>query len=132
MPSRTVNAAACALGTALLLALGACSSGSAPGAASGGTSTSTTAGSAVERGTVQVRVRGLAFADGVRTVAVGTKVVWTNEDDAAHTITAADKSYDSASRAKSQTFEHTYAAAGTFDYLCSIHPFMKGTITVVP
>jgi plastocyanin len=29
------------------------------------------------------------------------------------------------------TFSHTFSTRGSFDYLCTIHPFMKGTITVV-
>ena len=29
-----------------------------------------------------------------------------------------------------QTFSHTFAAAGSVPYHCSIHPFMKGTVTV--
>jgi len=28
------------------------------------------------------------------------------------------------------TFSHTFASAGTFDYVCSIHPMMHGTVVV--
>jgi plastocyanin len=91
-----------------------------------------TAQGPVETGTVTVDVKGLAFAKGTRTVAVGTTVVWRNLDDTTHTVTAKDgKSFDSRAVDTRGTFSHTFSRRGSFDYLCTIHPFMKGTITVV-
>jgi len=78
-----------------------------------------------------VQMRGLAYPDGVRTVAVGTKVTWTNDDGAVHTVTAADHSFDSGKKSQGQTFSHTFTSIGQYTYTCTIHPFMKGTITVV-
>ena len=28
------------------------------------------------------------------------------------------------------TFEHTFEEAGTFDYVCTVHPGMEGTVVV--
>jgi plastocyanin len=89
------------------------------------------ASSTLESGTVNALIKGVAFPDGVRTVAVGTKVIWTNEDGADHTVTAVDKSFDSATLTKGQLFERTFSSVGAYEYFCTIHPFMKGTITVV-
>jgi len=69
-------------------------------------------------------------------------VRWYNDDNAAaggyggsngtiHTITADDNnSFLSRNIVPGSTFEHTFATAGTYAYHCSIHPAMKGTITV--
>jgi plastocyanin len=68
------------------------------------------------------------------TVSVGTKVVWKNTSDAAHTVTgtagnAKFKAYNAKLLAgKSVSF--TFSKAGTYKYYCSIHPYMKGTVTV--
>jgi plastocyanin len=103
---------------------------SAVGAFTGGGSSE--AGGPVETGTVTISVKGLAFAKGTRTVAVGSTVVWKNLDGTAHTVTAKDgKSFASRNIDAGGTFSHTFSTRGTFDYLCTIHPFMKGTITVV-
>jgi len=63
-------------------------------------------------------------------VKAGTTVTFTNVDTFAHTVTAKDKSYDSGNMAEGATFEHTFAEAGTFEYLCAIHNSMTGKVTV--
>lgn len=89
------------------------------------------ASSAIETGTVQVAMKGLAYPNGNRTVAVGTTVVWTNFDGAQHTVTAADHSFTSAKLNKGQIYSHTFKSIGKYDYTCTIHPFMTASITVV-
>ncbi len=64
------------------------------------------------------------------TVAVGETVRWTNVDGTAHTTTGRDGDWDSGSMRDGSRFGHTFAAAGTFEYFCTIHPQMMGTITV--
>ena len=93
--------------------------------------TAATKNGAVEKGTIQVRIKGLAFPDGNRTVAVGTTVVWTNNDGAVHTVTANDKSFNSGNLAKDKTFSYTFKNIGKYAYACAIHPFMQAAITVV-
>jgi plastocyanin len=58
-------------------------------------------------------------------------VTWTNNDTAAHTITADDGSFDSGNLNPGDTFTHTFAtAAGTVAYHCNYHPNMVATIVV--
>jgi plastocyanin len=83
-----------------------------------------------------------AFSPNPLTVPVNGVVRWYNDDrDAAggpyggsngttHTVTADDVSFLSGNLNPGGTFEHTFAAAGTYPYHCSIHPTMRGTITV--
>jgi len=64
-------------------------------------------------------------------VAVGGTVDWVNRDDRPHTVTAGDGSFGSETMDQGATFSETFATAGSFAYLCAIHPEMQGTIRVV-
>ncbi|MDE1765320.1 MAG: cupredoxin domain-containing protein [Thaumarchaeota archaeon] len=69
-------------------------------------------------------------------VKVGTTVVWTNQDSAAHTVTSGDQStgpsgtFDSGLIKPGNTFKYTFTTAGTTSYFCTIHPWMTGKIIV--
>jgi hypothetical protein len=71
------------------------------------------------------------FAPSSTTVHVGDTVTWTNNGQAPHTATAKDGSFDTGTLQKGGTGSHTFSTAGSFAYYCSIHPFMKGTVTVL-
>ena len=90
------------------------------------------AGSAAAAGgtTTPVTIQNFAFVPPGVTVGVGDAVEWTNKDPVAHTATAADKAFDSGNLNPNQTSTHTFETAGTYDYTCTYHPFMKGTVTV--
>jgi plastocyanin len=68
------------------------------------------------------------------TVSVETKVVWANNDDTIHTVTAGNPTdgpsgvFDSDLISAGQSFEYTFNTAGTFDYYCIVHPWMEGTV----
>jgi len=64
------------------------------------------------------------------TAKVGDKIVWTNQDDVPHSVVLDDNSVTSDNFNKGETFEHTFDAAGTFEYFCEFHPNMKGSIVV--
>lgn len=87
--------------------------------------------STLEKGTIQVAIKGLAYPNGNRTVAVGTTVVWSNSDIAQHTVTASDHTFASTKLNKGQAYSHTFRSIGKYDYACTIHPFMKASITVL-
>jgi amicyanin len=69
-------------------------------------------------------------------VAVGTTVTWTNDDATLHTVYSGSPTQDSGKlfqspfMAKGKTFTHTFDTAGTFDYYCTLHPFMIGQVVV--
>jgi plastocyanin len=77
-----------------------------------------------------VSVSNFAFAPATLTVPVGTTVTWTNHDEEPHTVVASDGSFHSPGLGTNAAFSNTFATAGTFDYICSIHPFMHGTVVV--
>lgn len=63
-------------------------------------------------------------------VPVGATVTWYNDDEVFHTVTAADRSFDSKIIATNASFSHTFTQAGSYDYLCALHPAMKAKIVV--
>ncbi len=90
----------------------------------------TTAAAPAAAGDGAVTIKDFAFAPGDATVAAGTTVTWSNNDNATHRIKSGDGSFDSKDLKNGDTFEHKFDTAGTFEYVCGIHPSMKGTITV--
>lgn len=63
-------------------------------------------------------------------VHVGQTVSWTNTDHEAHTVTAANGSFDSGPIAYGSTWRWIFARPGTFPYFCTLHPGMHGVIIV--
>lgn len=133
--------AAALLATLALGALGACGSSdnsSSDSSAPKKDATATTAAgdkaapagdsAAAEGDTVDIK--SFAFTPPNLKVKVGTEVTFTNSDDAAHTATADDKSFDSKSLSKDDTFKQTFDKPGTYKYFCSIHNYMTGEVTV--
>ncbi|MGE5782008.1 MAG: plastocyanin/azurin family copper-binding protein, partial [Nitrososphaerales archaeon] len=76
------------------------------------------------------------FSPSEVTVSPGTEVEWTNDDATIHTVVQGsaeapvEGGFDSSIINTGDSWEHTFDTAGTFDYYCSLHPFMKGTVTV--
>ena len=70
------------------------------------------------------------------TVDVGGEVTWTNDDTAAHTITAGTVEdgptgpFDSGLVITGSAFTFKFEEAGTYPYYCIVHPWMAGTVTV--
>ena len=66
------------------------------------------------------------------TVAPGTTVTWTNNENMPHTVVDLNKGFRSKTLVKDASFSFTFATAGDYSYLCSIHPNMKGKVIVKP
>ena len=77
-----------------------------------------------------ITIENFAFSPAETQILYGVTVVWTNKDAATHRIVADDGSFDSGDLAQGATFAHTFSKMGTYAYHCSIHPSMKGKITV--
>jgi plastocyanin len=67
---------------------------------------------------------------GAESVAVGTPVIVTNEDDVSHTWTSEDDVFDSGSLSQGESFQYTFEDAGEYSFVCTIHPGMSGSISV--
>jgi len=75
-------------------------------------------------------ISNFTFGPNPAVVAIGTTVTVTNRDDTAHTLTAANGSFDTGEIAGGQSATVTLDRAGTFAYFCDIHQYMKGTVRV--
>ena len=69
------------------------------------------------------------------TIPAGTTVIWVNDEQAKHTATADDDSFDSGDQALGVRYEHTFTEPGTYPYYCRYHGDvggvgMAGTILV--
>ena len=65
-------------------------------------------------------------------MAAGGTVTWRNDDDRAHTATSSGGGdIDSPVLDAGTTYRTSFAAPGTYAYLCAIHPEMQGTVEVV-
>ncbi|MFC9549740.1 cupredoxin family copper-binding protein [Rhodococcus sp. NPDC056960] len=79
-----------------------------------------------------VDIDNFAFAPAALTVPVGATVTWTNKDEEPHTVASGDGSFHSPGMGTDATYSFTFNKAGSFDYICSIHPFMHATVVVTP
>ncbi len=79
-----------------------------------------------------VAIADFHFTPATITIHVGDTVTWTNQGPSPHTATASDGSFNTGVLQKGQSASHTFTRAGTFAYTCGIHPFMHGTVVVLP
>ncbi|HUV82924.1 MAG TPA: plastocyanin/azurin family copper-binding protein [archaeon] len=77
---------------------------------------------------VEVTIKDLAFDPANVSISVGDTVIWKNEDNVDHQIKIGD--VESTLFSEGETFNHTFNTTGTFSYICTIHPSMKGTVIV--
>ena len=91
---------------------------------------SSTQGSTAPVGGTAVGITDFAFSPATLTVPVGATVTWTNHDAEPHTVVASDGSFHSPGMDTDATFTYTFTNVGSFDYICSIHPMMHGTVVV--
>jgi plastocyanin len=68
------------------------------------------------------------FSPSSLTVASGDTVTWTNDGSLPHDVSGSGLS--SGTLSPGQNYSHTFKSPGSFSYVCSIHPFMKGSVTV--
>jgi len=79
---------------------------------------------------VTVSIEDYAFDAATVEIPVGTTVTWTNEGGVIHTTTSTEGLWDSGIMSSGDEFSHTFDTAGTFTYICTLHPVMIGTIVV--
>jgi len=101
---------------------------SEPGDDSGGNAAAPS-GDAVR--SAEVEIEDFSYRPDPVTIEEGGKVIWKNRDSAPHTATAADGSFDTGTIEEDKIKSETFKEPGTYEYVCSIHPQMHGTVEVV-
>ena len=80
--------------------------------------------------TASVAIADRAFAPASVVVAAGGTVEWTNADGEGHTVSATGGAFESGIMPEGAAFSQVFETPGTFDYVCAIHPEMRGRVTV--
>lgn len=80
--------------------------------------------------TVEVKIDNFTFNPQQIVVKAGDTVTWVNHDDIPHTVTSKTMAFRSKAMDTDDKFSFTFATPGKFDYFCSLHPHMTGTIVV--
>ena len=137
--------------TSLLLSLVLIGSACAEESATGGTTTPPSTATTTVPSTVpsdgttseptstsplDIQIAGFLFVDGDLEVDAGTTIRWTNQDRILHTVTSGTDEaptgrFDLQLDGAGSTAQFTFDEPGTYEYFCSRHPHMTGTITVV-
>jgi plastocyanin len=60
----------------------------------------------------------------------GSTITWTNNGAVPHTVTADDGSFDSGVLNPGDSYTVAFDGQGTVTYHCTIHPEMRGSVTV--
>lgn len=75
--------------------------------------------------------KGLTFQPAETSISLGETVTWVNGDTTPHTVDSKEEGlFSSGLLTQGRTFEHAFAEPGTYDYYCSLHPWMTGTTSV--
>jgi plastocyanin len=77
-----------------------------------------------------VKIAAFAFGPNKHTSTVGQPVTWVNEDDSPHQVTIVSTKERSPILLKGQSHAMGFNTAGTYEYICGLHPGMKGTLEV--
>ncbi len=77
-----------------------------------------------------VKVVDYAFSPPEMKIGVGQTVTWNFADEAGHDVVSTDQTFKSEVLGSGGKYSFTFTRAGTFDYFCSIHPYMKGKVIV--
>ena len=75
-----------------------------------------------------VNIQDFAFNPDTLTIKEGESVTWTNQDSAQHNIKIGD--FISKTIGKGESIDYKFDQKGSYDYICGIHPSMKGKIIV--
>ena len=75
------------------------------------------------------------YIPSIITVESGKQVTWINEDSAFHSVTsgfydAPTELFDSGHLDPFESYSLTFDKTGTYDYFCTLHPWMKGQVIV--
>lgn len=118
----------------LLLLLGAACGGSDDGDAAGTSGSETESNGEAggsEGGAVTLTAENIAFDPNELTASVGDTIEFDNQDDVPHTFTAEEAGVDESVEAgASASISLADVEPGTYDFVCTIHPNMTGTLEV--
>ncbi len=85
-------------------------------------------GAASEGGEEAVTIDMFRFMPATIEIPVGTTVTWTNQELNPHSVVANEGAFESEVLGDGESFTFTFEEAGSFPYICGLHPNMKGEV----
>jgi plastocyanin len=80
---------------------------------------------------LEIKIDNFSFGPMTVTVAAGTTITWTNDDDVPHTVVSEDHTtFKSRALDTGEKFSYTFTKPGEYPYFCSVHPKMTAKIVV--
>ncbi|WP_327296352.1 MULTISPECIES: cupredoxin domain-containing protein [unclassified Streptomyces] len=129
--TRRPRVAVAAAALCMLTAVTSCSDSGSKSSSTSSTSPTASASTGSGKGD-RITIQNFKFTPAALTVAPGTTITVTNKDSTLHTLTATGKkAFDTGDIAagKTVTFKAP-SAKGKYPYFCTIHQYMKGSLTV--
>jgi plastocyanin len=77
-----------------------------------------------------VAIDNFTFSPAVLRIEAGTEVTWTNHDDIPHSIVLPKLNKRSKTIDTDGSFAYRFETPGSYDYMCGLHPHMKGKVVV--
>jgi plastocyanin len=118
------------LALCLTLGLAACGGDDEEEPAAPPATTEEPSGGAAAGDVVEIKMKDIKFDPADATVKVGQTVKWVNEDSVDHDAVADNGEFKSELFGEGKSFETKLDKPGTVPYVCTVHPNMKGTLTV--
>ena len=80
----------------------------------------------------QITIKSFKYGPKDITVTAGTTVTWVNKDNEPHTVVDKSGKFRSSALDTDDSYTHTFNDPGTYQFFCTLHPQMTGTVTVTP
>jgi plastocyanin len=77
-----------------------------------------------------INIKDFMFSPRNLTIPVGSKVTWTNKDEEPHKVAEVNSSFTSKPLDTDEGFTYEFKVPGKYEYFCTVHPRMTGTIIV--
>ncbi len=78
----------------------------------------------------QIEIAKHKFSRPTLTVPAGTTVSWLNRDEDVHTVVSTNQAFKSEGLETGDRYSYTFTKPGVYQYFCTLHPLMMGTIIV--
>ncbi len=86
----------------------------------------------VQRDQASVAIDNFSYTPSTLTVKVGSTITVTNMESVEHTLSADNGSFNTGTLDKGKSAHFKLTKPGVYSFHCEFHPFMKGSIKVVP
>ena len=78
----------------------------------------------------EISIKAFQFVPAILTVKAGTAVTWVNHDEEPHNVVSLERVFRSKAIDGGDKFSVVLDKPGTYNYLCAVHPHMRGKIVV--